>query len=159
MNAEKLFKLVMALFFATTIIGCFDTDDDNSSSNQTSPPEINRISLEVCYADGCWAAYPYEARVGDLVLVVAWFRDRDNDIRTLYINHFHESDGFTTALLTQTAQIAPTQNQEFQYVLIDDTFTASEPTGYWKLRFYAVDDAGNESNEYEIDFLVRDSIW
>lgn len=141
MNAEKLFKLVMVVFFTATIIGCIDTDDDNSSSNQTAPPEIEHVYLEVCIPPTCWVSYPYEAYTGYQVYVTARFSDRGTDLRTFYINRFHESDGFTTALTTQTAQIPPTQNQYFQYTFVDDSFTASATTGSWKLRFYAVDEA------------------
>lgn len=158
MNAEKLFKLVMAVFFAVTIIGCIDTDDDNSSSNQTDPPEIDRILLEVCYAV-CTIPNPPVADSGARVYITAWFSDLDSDLRTLYINHFHESDDFTTAVQTQTAQIPEAHAPDLQYTFIDDFFTVSAATmtGHWKLRFYAVDAAGNESNEYEVDFFVRDS--
>jgi hypothetical protein len=157
MNAEKLFKLAMAVLLAATIIGCSDTDNDdgNSSSDQIIPPEIDRITLTVCDTLYCWIPLPSEANAGDQIYVTAWFSDRDSDLRTFYIDHYHESDDFTAIVQSQILQIPATHNPDLHYEFINDPFTASSTTGHWKIRFIAVDAAGNESNEYEVDFFVR----
>jgi hypothetical protein len=162
MNAEKLFNLAMAVLFAATIIGCSDNGDDNSSSDQTTSPEIKKVFLHACTRNiydelVCDPVHTSNANTRQEGVLKIWFSDRDTDLRTLYINHFHESDGFTTAVSTQSVQIPPKKTPDFQHVFIDDPFVVSAPTGFWKLRFLAVDEAGNESNEYEFDFLVNNS--
>lgn len=144
----------MTVFFLLAIIGCDGVDDDNDSDgsdNQTYAPVINSISLEI----SGYTVYPYEAYVGQNIVPVVTFLDRDKDLRTLYMDYYHESDNFTTPLSTQQAPIPPTNNPQFIYIFWDDSYVATAPTGFWKIRFYAVDDAGNESNDYELDLLVR----
>jgi ribonuclease BN (tRNA processing enzyme) len=164
MNAEKLFKLAMAVLFAAAIIGCSDRNSDNDSDgpNQVDTPKIKRAYLNVLVyvkeedKEYWFRRYPYEAYAGQPVCVGLWFYDHDSDLKTLYINHFHESDGYTNAVRTQSFQIPGTDYAaEFNYEFEDDWFAAPATTGQWKLRLYAVDEAGNESNEYELDFLVR----
>lgn len=74
----------------------------------------------------------------------------------LVVNDYYESDDFTTPMSTQVALIPPTNLTPFDYVFSDYAYTVVAPTGFWKIRLYAVDDAGNESNEIELDFLVRE---
>ena len=158
MKLEKLFRLAMAVLFLATAVGCIDNDDDddNESDNQTHPPIIESVWLEIDdpghdYLD----EYPWEADVGMSIIPVVTFFDRDTDLHTLHGEFYHESDDYSSPVATYQALIPHTTLVRFGHWFDDDSFLATAPTGHWKLRFYAVDVAGNESNDFEVDLFVR----
>ena len=91
---------------------------------------------------------------GEQLVALISFDDPDLDIETLYIDMYYEGDNYSTVREQLIMDVPEADNAEFTNLFSNDPYIIQDNIGIWYVHFYVVDSAGNESEEYVIQFLV-----
>ena len=143
----------MLILVASITMGCNESDDTGNyiSYDPSTQPKINAVKL----FDGETQIMPYEADTGTIISTEITFFDYDHNIRQVYIDFYHESDNFTTSREMIEINVPPVTMSSFTYLFDDYKYVVSDTKGFWKIIFYCVDADGQESPDFEINFLVK----
>lgn len=148
--------LIIFIFILIIVVftGCNEFEDKHWFETNTyvgSLPHIEDVKL---YIDG-ELLEANEGYIGEEVTMELSLRDPDKNIVSLYADFYKMPDQFD-ALYTNVYSVPTSDEETFNVLLENQPHTISGPAGYWKILLYAVDSAGNESFEYEINFLVKE---
>lgn len=149
---RNIFILALLTILITACGGGSSGNDSPAPAPVDNVPQVtNAAVLDI---DG-EAINPREGMVGDTVVLRASVRDNDRNARRLYVEYYHEDDDYAEMHSVEEYLIPPMSGSSFTYAFDDQPHTVTGPSGFWRMIIYIVDEEGNESDEFEIDYLVR----
>jgi len=143
--AEYNMKKLLVLFFLLLLTACNEGGDDGS------PPEISSVRL-ARLIDGQYVETS-SFEIGDAANILVIAVDPDLDMVTMYIDEYLSPDfktPFDSLEIILSSQADPTT----EYLL--ETAEITGQVGSYRDCFLVVDSAGNESNEFCVNYMLTE---
>ena len=144
--AEYNMKKLLVLFFLLLLTACNEGGDDDGS-----PPEISSVRL-ARLIDGQYVETS-SFEIGDAANILVIAVDPDLDMDTMYIDEYLSPDfktPFDSLEIILSSQADPTT----EYLL--ETAEINGQVGSYRDCFLVVDSAGNESNEFCVNYMLTE---
>ena len=144
--AEYNMKKLLVLFFLLLLTACNEGGDDDGS-----PPEISSVRL-ARLIDGQYVETS-SFEIGDAANILVIAVDPDLDMDTMYIDEYLSPDfktPFDSLEIILSSQVDPTT----EYLL--ETAEITGQVGSYRDCFLVVDSAGNESNEFCVNYMLTE---
>ena len=144
--AEYNMKKLLVLFFLLLLTACNEGGDDDGS-----PPEISSVRL-ARLIDGQYVETS-SFEIGDAANILVIAVDPDLDMDTMYIDEYLSPDfktPFDSLEIILSSQVDPTT----EYLL--ETAEITGQVGSYRACFLVVDSAGNESNEFCVNYMLTE---
>jgi len=146
--AECNMKKLLVLFFLLLLTAC---SEGGGGGDAGSPPEISSVRL-ARLIDGQYVETS-SFEIGDAANILVIAVDPDLDMDTMYIDEYLSPDfktPFNSLEIILSSQVDPTT----EYLL--ETAEITGQVGSYRDCFLVVDSAGNESNEFCVNYMLTE---
>jgi len=152
----KKFMLLIALSFVMmgNVCGGGGGGGDGDDVQETPAPIISKVELFKILSNGI----PFMTDrfcIGDEANMEITASDEDQNMSSIFIDQFLLPDLLNPHLPTSQVSLPPQVAQTMKYWFLENLIVAG-PAGDWRVCFWIVDSAGNESLEVCRDALIED---
>ena len=149
--AECNMKKLLVLFFLLLLTACSEGGGGGGRGDAGSPPEISSVRLAKLI-DGQYVE-TLNLEIGDTASFSVIAVDPDLDMDTLYIDEYLSPD-FKTPVNSVEIILSSQADPTTEYVI--ETAEITGQVGSYLDCFLVVDSAGNESNEFCVNYMLTE---